>query len=592
MTYTYNRDIKRYFFDDINSEEFENFIKKTLIQIDNFIKKYKWNIKNFENPQEILSYYKDEEKISLRLNKIFHFLFYLNSLYTQNQDIMKKILEVENIFNQKQNELLFIDEEFKKIWYKKLIEFSQKNELKKYKFHLQKKAKSLKYILSNKEEKIINEYSKILSQINNLYNEYHNWLEFEIDEKKMTESEVRSLRSNKDPKTRRKAYKELRRQYWKQESKKIFTNLYSSFVKNWQIDVNIRWYKNVMEPRNFGEDMETKTVDLLIEQVKENYELFQRYVKIKSQFLWKETPLPIQDLFAPIWNSEKKISLNEAIEIHLKVMKKFDTDFYNYSVDLLKNNRVDFTTKPWKRWWAFASYSKWQESFILLNFTGKLNDVFTISHEFWHAIHGHLSQNQPDKTFDSSLSLAETASIFNEILLSEHLILDSELTKEDKIFLIEQKLSDIFATIFRQIQYTDFEKQVHNNIKNGVQYSHEDLCKQWRKTQETMTKHTIKYDTKKEDANGRSMIPHIFHTPFYCYSYAFWNILTFSLYEKFMQEWRLFIKNYKEILKSWWSIPPKELLEKYGINITTKNFYKKAFKQISFMLDQLEILTK
>jgi oligoendopeptidase F len=86
------------------------------------------------------------------------------------------------------------------------------------------------------------------------------------------------------------------------------------------------------------------------------------------------------------------------------------------------------------------------------------------------------------------------------------------------------------------------------------------------------------------------MIPHIFHTPFYCYAYAFWNILTFSLYNKYKKEWKKFVKSYKEILASGWSIPPKELLEKYWIDITKKDFYENAFNEIENMLNILEKL--
>jgi oligoendopeptidase F len=102
-----------------------------------------------------------------------------------------------------------------------------------------------------------------------------------------------------------------------------------------------------------------------------------------------------------------------------------------------------------------------------------------------------------------------------------------------------------------------------------------------------MTWITIKYDVKAEEENSWSMIPHIFHTPFYCYAYAFWNILTFSLYNKYKKEWKKFIKDYKEILASGWSIPPKELLEKYWIDITKKEFYKNAFNEIENMLNML-----
>jgi len=594
MTYNYNWDLKNYFYNWIDDENLENDLKNVIKNIQSFIKKYKWKIQKFTKPEEFLGYYQDDEKISLKLNKIFHYLFYKNSLDTQDQVIIKKTMEVENMFIEIQNQLLFVQEEFKKLWKNKLKEFSQSPILKNYKYLLEDKIKSFKHILSKKEEKLLNELWTVDSQVENLYNEFHSWLNFKIkinwENKTLTEDEVRSLRSHKEPKTRRLAYKTLREVYWKKWNKTVLTNIYSTFVKQWILSVKLRKYKTVMEPRNISEWLDNKVVDLLMEQVIQNYNLFQRYVKIKAKLLWKKSPLPIQDLQAPVIESRSKFTKDQAIEKHLDVMKDFDETFYNYSVDLLKKWRVDFEPKQWKRWWAFASYSKWQESFVLLNFTWKLNDISTLSHEFWHAIHGHLSQIQPEAVYDSPLSLAETASIFNEMLLSEYLLKDKNITKEDKISLLENKLWDIFATIFRQIQYVDFERQVHTWIQNNQQFSHKDYCKLWRSTQEKMSWKTIKFDVKAEEESWWSMIPHIFHTPFYCYAYAFGNILTFSLYNKYKTEWKEFVKDYKQILSSGGSIPPKELLAQFWIDITKKKFYQNAFKEIEKMLDNLESL--
>ena len=594
MTYKYNWDLEKYFYKNINDEKLEKDLQYSIQEIKDFIKKYKWNIKKINKAEELLNFYKDNEKSGKKLNKIFHYLFYLNSLESQNQDVIKKLMEVENMFTELQKELTFVDEEFKEIGEKKLIEFANSELLTQYKYHILHKAKSLKYILSEKEEKLITEFSNIDSQVENLYNEFHNGLTFkmEIDgeKKTLTEEEVRSYRSHKDPEIRRKAYKSLREVYWKRESKVVLSNLYSTFVKNWLFNVKTRWYETPIQIRNISEDMEDDVVSMLIEQVKNNYHLFQKYIWLKAKLLDKNLPLEIEDVFAPVTDSKSEFTAEQAINTHLEVMKNFDKDFYDYSKDLLKNWRVDFFPKEWKRWGAYASYSKDQESFVLLNFTKKLNDIFTLTHEFGHAIHGHLSQVQPDEVYDSPLSLAETASIFNEMLLSKYLLNKKDLTKEDKIYLLESKLGDIFATIFRQIQYVDFELEIHNWILNWKQYSHEDYCKTWREKQELMSWKTLKYDVKPEEENSWSMIPHIFHTPFYCYSYAFGNILTFSLYNKYEKEWEKFIKDYKQILASWWSIPPKELLAKFNIDITKKEFYENAFTQIENMLNTLEKL--
>lgn len=588
MKYKYNWDLEKYFYKSIEDKDFKKDLCEVKEDLENFIKKYKDKIKKFKKPEELLKLYREDEQISLKLNKIFHFVFYLNSLDTQDQSVIKKIMELENMFLELQNELVFVDEEFKKLWEEKLLEFSESKILKWFKYYLIKKWANLKYILSPKEERLLNEYGNIESQVENLYNEFHNSLIFEVDWKQLTEWEVRSMRSSKDPEKREKAWKVLREKYSLKHNQIVLSNIYSSFVKKRLLNIKLRKYSSVMEPRNISEDLPNSVVDLLIDQVIENYWLFKRYLSLKAKIMELELPLKNADIFAPVSDSWSNFSKEEAIEKYLEIMKDFDDDFYNYSIDLLKNWRVDFDPKKWKRWWAFASYSKWQESFVLLNFTWKLNDISTLAHEFGHAIHWHLSQVQEEKTYNSPLSLAETASIFNEMLLSESLIADKKLSKKDKIFLLETKLWEIFSTIFRQIQYIDFERIVHKKISGWWSFSYEDYCKTRRETQEKMSQWAIEYDVSPEEENGWSMIPHIFHTPFYCYSYAFWNILSFSLYWKYKNQWKDFIEDYKKILASWWSIPPKELLIQYGIDIESKEFFETAFGQISKMLDDLE----
>ena len=634
MQYQTSWDLSKYFYKDLSDPALQKDIETFKEKAEKFIKKYKWKIQKFQTPQDLVKFYKDEEDLWKEITKVFHYLFYLQSLDSQNQQVIKKLLEVETLYREIEEKMVFVDEEFKKLFQSEVgkIKFNElvekvlkqpelvkdflenyqltplekeilklitnyeliNHELAPYKYHILHKIKTLKYLLSEKEEQLLTKVSSVDSQVENLYDEFHNGLTFPIflnwKKQVLTEEEVRSLRKHINPKIRKKAYKALRKVYSQREVRVTLSNLYSTFVKNWVLNVKVRNYSNVMEPRNVSENMENEVVNMLLDQVIENYPLFQKYIQLKAKLLNKKLPLPVEDVLAPVNQVDKKISIQEAIKTHLEVMKNFDKDFYEYSLDLLKNGRVDFMPKAGKRWGAYASYSKWQESFVLLNFTEKLDDIFTLTHEFGHAIHGWLSQVQPEQVYDSPLSLAETASIFNEMLLSDYLLNHWNLSKDEKIYLLESKLSDIFATIFRQVQYVDFERQVHQWIYEWKQFSYEDYCKLRRQTQEKMSGKTIKYDVPPEEENSWSMIPHIYHTPFYCYSYAFGNILVFSLFNKYKKEGKKFVQDYKKILSSGGSIPPKQLLAKFWIDISSKEFYQMAFDEIKKMLQELENL--
>lgn len=224
---------------------------------------------------------------------------------------------------------------------------------------------------------------------------------------------------------------------------------------------------------------------------------------------------------------------------------------------------------------------------MLLNYTGKLRDVSTLSHELGHAIHGHLSQVQEAPVYDSPLSLAETASIFCEMLLSEKI--RSMITPDEYREYLNERLGDVFATIFRQVQYVIFERQVHTEIQGGGELTYKDLNRLWRTEQDKLYGGIVEYDVAAEEESGWSMIPHIFHSPFYCYAYAFGNLLTFALYNR-VQDGSLSVEDYKDILRAGGSERPRDLLGRYRIDIASPEFYQAGIREVEKMVEEFEKL--
>lgn len=183
--------------------------------------------------------------------------------------------------------------------------------------------------------------------------------------------------------------------------------------------------------------------------------------------------------------------------------------------------------------------------------------------------------------------MAETASIFSEMLLGEK-VKSLVSTDEYKEYLNE-RLGDIFATIFRQVQYVVFERQVHEQIHTGAELTYKDLNTLWRGEQEKLYGGVVQYDIAPEDESGWSMIPHIFHTPFYCYAYAFGNLLTFALYNK-VQDGSLSVEDYKDILRAGGSERPRDLLAKYNIDIASPEFYRAGIREVEKMVEEFEKL--
>jgi oligoendopeptidase F len=405
----------------------------------------------------------------------------------------------------------------------------------------------------------------------------------------MTEEEIRSLRTSTDRETRRKSYESLRQVYNSKQAQITLGNIYAGIVKDWTSDVKLRGYQTIMEPRNTSEELENEVVDMLMQEVQTAYPLFARFIEAKQK-LMKLDEFHIYDVSAPLGQIEKEFSFEDGTRLHLETMKDFDQEFYDYSVDMLESGRIDAFPKYGKRSGAFASYGPGEPSFVLLNHTGKLRDVSTLSHELGHATHGHLSQGQKSAVYGSPLSLAETASIFSEMLLSEKI--RKELSTEEYKEFLNEKLSDTFATIFRQIQYIVFEKRVHEAIFAGQELTYHDFNRMWREEQIRMTGESIAYDVTAENESSWSMIPHIFASPFYCYAYAFGNILVFALYNRYQKEGQSFVESYKNILRSGGSKRPKDLLAEHGFDITSPKFYRDAMEEVEKMVMEFEGLVE
>ncbi|MBC7503990.1 hypothetical protein H7169_03385 [Candidatus Gracilibacteria bacterium] len=521
-----------------------------------------------------------------------YYLFYRSSLDTQDLAVTKRMGEIDYIYTEASNRLLFVAQGWKKIGYNQIITWANDPALSRYKNDLISTSDSIRYILLEAEEKVLNLKSRPLGLANSLHDELTGSYEFTMmindEEKKLTEEEVRSYRQHIDRNIRKESYHSLRRIYNSKQTQISLGNIYTSIVKDWSSEITMRGYPDtVMVQRNISEEMDDAVVDMLLSEVEKAYPLYQRYLKIKAKMLGLENIFAVYDVGAPLGIVDKDFTFDEAYDLHLSVMKDFDAEFYDYSLKMIQEERIDVFPRAGKRGGAYASYRKGEESFVLLNFTGKLRDVSTISHELGHAIHGYLSQGQEAPVYDSALSMAETASIFSEMLLGEKV--KSLVTPEEYREYLNERLGDIFSTIFRQVQYVAFERDVHTQIHSGSELTYKDLNILWRLHQDKLYGGVVVYDIDAESESGWSMIPHIFHTPFYCYAYAFGNLLTFALYNK-VQEGSLSVEDYKDILRSGGSERPRDLLSRYGIDIASPEFYQSGLREVEKMVEEFEKL--
>jgi len=581
-------DLEKYFYSGINDENIKKDIELYKTKGDAFIEKYKQKQISTLTEEEFLEFLEECDLLEIDIEKVSLYLFFLSSLNTQDQTLQKEITKLEKFCSDYEEQFLFIDEEYKKIGYEKLIQLSKLEMFKPFKNDLVTSANDLRYLLSESEEKIYIKLSTASSM--NLHEELTSSFEFDFrfKGKILTEDEVRSLRESPDREVRLDAFKCLANVYLNKQNQVVLGNLYALVCKENVADLELRKYKTVLSSRNISEELSDETVELLIKNVSDNYNIYHSYLDKKAKILGLDK-MQLWDVFAPYpSNAEDKVfSFEEGWKLYKDTIGKVDSVLDKFSDEMIEGARISVYPKPGKTSGAYAQYAKDYPEFVLLNWTDTINDVTTLAHEMGHVFHGHLSKIQKSSVYGTPLTLAETASIFNETLMFETLV-DLIEDESEKKRLICERLNDIFSTIFRQITFVSFEKKCHESFQNNEPLTFDDFNEMWTNEMKKLYGDNISID---EDLikYGWSAVPHIFNTPFYCYTYAFGNIISLNLYQKYKtsENKEEFIGKYHQLLSSGGSDSPENLLNDiFGIKFD-EEFYNLAFDNIKELIKKL-----
>ena len=461
--------------------------------------------------------------------------------------------------------------------------------LEDFKYNLNQTHKTKKYNLSEKEEQLIN--LKALtgkSAFKKMYSEYTSsfMFEFELDSDviNLTGTELRALRQHSDSDVRHRAMDTFFTKF--KENKLIFTHVYNDIIKDYNIDRNLRGYPSSINVMNVNNDIDDSAVSALMDVTTESNTLVQRYYKLKRKMLGLNE-LTLADIYAPLPNASRTYTWNEAQKLVLDAFASFDDEFYVLAKSMFDLNRIDGPAVPNKRGGAFCSSSTPDlKPYVLLNFTGKLRDVSTMAHELGHAIHAMLSTSQHLFNYHPIMPLAETASVFSEMILTDKILKEID-DKDGKISLLTSKLEDIFATSHRQNIFSRFEVKTHKIISERLMSSDE-LCEAYREELEEMFGDSVAYS---DIYNWEwASIPHMLNVPFYVYAYNFANLLVIALYQQYLDEGDTFVPTFKAFLGSGSSASPSELTKTMGVDINNPDFWRQSLKYIEGMIDQLEEL--
>jgi oligoendopeptidase F len=526
------------------------------------------------------------ETIILEVSKLGQYAFLEFSTNTQNTDATTFLGRIEQLGADVQNRLLFFE-----LWWKGLEDDQAKRFMTRagqYAYYLKQLRNFKPYTLSEPEEKIINIKNVTGSAaIRSVYEAITNRLTFKLtvdgEEKELTQGELLQYVYNPKAELRAAAYQELFRVYGNEGP--ILGLLYQNYARDYVNEhVNIRKMDKPISFRNLVNDVPDAVVESLLSVTQKNAHIFHRFFKLKAK--WLKTPrLRRYDIYAPVaGNSTKTYDFDEAVRMVFEAFTEFDPKLAELAKRVLDADHLDSQIRKGKMSGAYNyGVDPTMTPYVLMNYVGSPRDVATLAHELGHSIHSLMASHLSFLNASAPLPLAETASTFGEMLLTDKLLATEEdnAVKRDILF---AQMDDAFATIMRQCFFAMFEKAAHQAIVDGA--SVDDLCNIYFKNLQDQFGDAV--ELADEFKWEWVYVSHFYDRPFYVYAYAFGQLLVFALYQQFRKEGKSFIPRFMEILAAGGSASPVEILDKAGVDIRTDAFWQGGFDVIAGLVDQLE----
>jgi oligoendopeptidase F len=461
-------------------------------------------------------------------------------------------------------------------------QYEASEKLKKYKPYIDEVRRSAPYNLTKEVERALTVRSSFAgkSKVVEFYGNELSRLQFDLDGKKVNmEVLLAKMTSSKDTMVRRQCMKTLN------DGLKNFERTCALSLNmvagSWFVENQERGYKTLRSSRNLSNNLPDDVVDSLIGAVATTgVEYCKKYYALKKQilkstqglekFTWADRNASID-----IGSAEDHYSWEQAVELVHKGYNKFSPTMAEMFLEFVDQKRIDVPAQDGKRGGAYCSSSFGSGPFQLLNFTHSARDVATLAHESGHAVHFVLSYPQGILQFHPPLTLAETASIFGEMIVFRDL-LEKTPSDEDRLAMIMSKVDDIINSVVRQCSFDKFEEKVHTLRAKGT-VTPEEMSKAWRQvTVDYYGEEGEIFDSYEDTSNLYSYVSHFHNVPFYVYAYAFGDLLVGSLYGAYMKTPAGFEEKLLDLLRAGGTKDFVEAVEPFGLNPASSTFWTDA----------------
>lgn len=586
-------DIYKWKLEDIyeNEELWEKDYNEVKSQL-NLFDEYRGNINTAE---KLLGVLKLKDEVSMKVDRLFTYARMRRdednsrAKYQALSDkAMSLLVEVSSSFS-------FIEPEILSLSKEKLQTFIEQNkELILYEHYLENLLRMKAHILDADREKMLAEMGEIAQAPGDIFKMLDNAdIRFpkikdeDGNEVELTKGRYIKFMESENRKVRKAAFEALHYTY-----KEMINTLSATTAANVKANIfikNQRKFKSSLEASLFADNIPTKVYDNLINTVHQRLDLMHRYVGLRKKVL-KLDEIHMYDLYVPLIKGyDKSVNYDEAKQMVIDGLAPMGDEYISILKEGFNSGWIDVYENRGKTGGAYSWGTYGTHPYVLLNFQGKLNDVFTIAHEMGHAIHTYYSsKNQPYIYAQYTIFLAEVASTCNEAILINYL-LEKARTKEEKMYLLNHFMEQFKGTVYRQTMFAEFEKIIHERAEAGEPFNAQVLQEIYHKLNEEYFGPNISIDSLIDYEWAR--IPH-FYSSFYVYKYATGFSAAIAISKNILENGMPAVKAYKEFLSSGSSDYSLELLKKVGVDLTNPKPIQEALDVFEKLLNEFEKLIK
>lgn len=563
---------------EVTAPEIESDIKKLHGQADSFAEKYRGQVASL-SPEALAEAVKQYEQVLENLSRITVYAFLIWTTDTKNPDYGKLFSRSQQLGNEINQKVLFFELEWMKAPESTAV-YADHPALKRYQHYLKVARLNAPYALSEKEEQVISELSLSGEKAwQRFFGEFNSAARYELEGRQLSQSEILNNLRLPDRDLRRRSADAFTAGLHKLTHSATFT--FNMLAMNKRSIDKMRGFPTWISSRNLSNQTDDATVEALVDAVTSRYDIVARFYRLLKRMLGYDE-LFDYDRYAPVLDETWSIEWNEARSIVLDAYQHFSPRMADIARLFFDKNWIDAPPDTYKRGGAYSSSTVPSvHPYIFMNYLGLADNVMTLAHELGHGVHQYLAREQGYLQADTPLTTAEMASTFGEMLVFEALLKQIDNPKA-RLALRLEKISDAFATVFRQIAMNRFEDLMHNTIRREGELTTEQLGAFWLQTQRAMFGDSV--TLREEYSIWWSYIPHFLNVPGYVYAYSFGELLVWTLYARYQQEGGDFAERYLQALTAGGSMYPHELLKPLGVNLKDPSFWHSGLGLIEDMV--------